>query len=813
MSAPEPRDSPSGANSARKGGLPDLSRNGEDSLANDKSGAGGAGGGAPFDGGLDGGQPWNEMPPGAFPGYQLIRVLRRGGQGVVYEAIQIATERRVAIKVMKEGPFASEEDRERFAREVKILACLDHRNIVTIHDAGVAVGCHYFVMDYIDGRSLDEFMLDERPTLQQTLDLFSTVCGAVNAAHALGIVHRDLKPGNICVDAKGEPHILDFGLAKVAGPDAHGVTVTGAGDFLGSPAWASPEQAKGLTSEIGTWTDVYTLGVILYRMLTGRFPYDVDGSLRDVLERIVAVDPRPPRGLCREINRELQAIILRALAKEPAERYQSAGDLGLDIDRYRRGEPVIPFWYDPVHGARNWLRRRVQRHPVVARAVLVCTAAVLAYIVHAVGLGVRRVDDAFMSFALTYVRSTSAAGWNDGVVVVAFDDAFVAALPELAAEAGLTGIRKDDFLTWRQMHGVFMEALARGQPHVVCWDIVFGATSPENDAGFVRGVEALHEAGAEVVVAVRDVDYEQQPILSPAIAAVVDGWGWVDLGHRDLTGTVYGAVLAISHPPRPPTPGLSTATFAVGRNDGLPVYTWDPVITMVEIHYLVPDDNGRMSRWLPDADEVHLARIVTPWRGGVPADLDTSNRRGGCARTFMPSIEVLNAHTASYVDVLRMSDAELQDRFAGKYVVIGDRRTATMWPQKPDFGAVYASTGAPEVPLECVHAKALCDLLSGNTLHWASAFAQPAYLVLAATAGLIAGALARRMSGGVWWLVWFASAGLLVLVVAVLLGRHTHAIFSVGGAVVALFLSTGGAYWVRTLEPQGTARREQRVAP
>ncbi|HVZ93186.1 MAG TPA: serine/threonine-protein kinase, partial [Phycisphaerales bacterium] len=223
--------------------------------------------------------------PDVFPGYEITREIHRGGQGVVYQAIHKATTRKVAIKVMREGPFAGVRDKARFEREVEILAQLDHPNIVGILDSGEASGSFFFVMDYISGRSLDAHIGETDLTIDESLALFAKICDAVNAAHLRGVIHRDLKPGNIRVDGSGEPHILDFGLAKVAtgsiSGESHPHVMTVTGQFVGSLPWASPEQAAGAVGEIDLRTDVYSLGVILYQMLTGgRFPYRVIGNMR-----------------------------------------------------------------------------------------------------------------------------------------------------------------------------------------------------------------------------------------------------------------------------------------------------------------------------------------------------------------------------------------------------------------------------------------------------------------------------------------------------------------------------------------------------
>jgi eukaryotic-like serine/threonine-protein kinase len=286
----------------------------------------------------------------SIPGYSILREIHRGGQGVVYQAIQKTTRRKVAIKVMREGPFASKHEQARFEREVQVLAALKHPNIVAIHESGTAAGSFYFVMDYISGQPLDVYMAAARPgspksgrrSVRETLALFQKICEAVNAAHLRGVIHRDLKPSNIRIDPEGEPQVLDFGLAKVA-PGQIGdesVSMTQTGQFVGSLPWASPEQAEGMPSKIDIRTDVYSLGVILHQMLTGKCPYDVVGGFREVLDRIMTAPPIRPRTLRKDIDDEVETIVLKCLSKDRERRYQSAGELARDIGHYLAGEPI-----------------------------------------------------------------------------------------------------------------------------------------------------------------------------------------------------------------------------------------------------------------------------------------------------------------------------------------------------------------------------------------------------------------------------------------------------------------------------------------
>ena len=338
-----------------------------------------------------------------LPGYELQQEIHRGGQGVVYQALQKSAGRQVAIKVMKEGPFAGTDDKARFDREVRILGQLNHPNIVTIHDSGTAAGCFYFVMDYIAGSPLDAYMRDTERTLEETLRLFVKICDGVNAAHLRGIIHRDLKPSNIRIDADAEPHILDFGLAKVEdGSSALGGTIipamTRTGQFVGSLPWASPEQVADVAGGIDVRSDVYSLGVVLYHMLSGTFPYDLSGNMHDVVQRILHTEPISPRAVSARssglgrllgakqggsshccIDDEVETVVLKCLSKQREHRYQNAGELARDIRHYLAGEPIDAkrdsTWYV--------LKKTARRHKI---PVMVATTFVALVATFAVGM-------------------------------------------------------------------------------------------------------------------------------------------------------------------------------------------------------------------------------------------------------------------------------------------------------------------------------------------------------------------------------------------------------------------------------------------
>ncbi len=314
-------------------------------------------------------------------GYEIIECLGEGGMGTVWRAMQLSTDRGVALKLLGTGAFASEKVRARFEREVELTARLHHRNVAQIYDSGLHRGVYYYAMELIDGAQLDDYVKEHALNQRQILELMQTVCEAVQHAHERGVIHRDLKPSNILVTADGEPHILDFGLAKTSLEGDLELKVSSDGDAPGTPAYMSPEQAAGHVDEIDTRTDVYSLGVILFRLLVGQPPLDVSGTRYEVLRRIAEEDVRRPRDLTRKVDGELEAILLKALAHDPKERYSSAGALAQDIENYLAGEPLLARQRSTLY----FLRKRIWKHrlPVAIGCSVVAVligVAVFAYV-------------------------------------------------------------------------------------------------------------------------------------------------------------------------------------------------------------------------------------------------------------------------------------------------------------------------------------------------------------------------------------------------------------------------------------------------
>lgn len=288
----------------------------------------------------------------SIPGFTILGEIHRGGQGVVYKAWHEPTHRFLAIKLLLQGAFATPRQRFRFDREIDIAAQLRHPNIVTLYETGALPGGRVgYAMEYVDGVPLDQWAAGVRSSdrsprerLAVLLHVLRRICDAIRYAHERGIVHRDLKPGNILVDREGEPRVLDFGLAKALGDlaAARGMpsAPTESGEICGTCAYAAPEQFTGQPDLIDLRTDVYALGVLGFELLTGRLPYPLDGSMSEILRTIQERPPDRPSRLVPGIDTDLETILLKALAKEPARRYVNAGALLEDLERHRRGDLV-----------------------------------------------------------------------------------------------------------------------------------------------------------------------------------------------------------------------------------------------------------------------------------------------------------------------------------------------------------------------------------------------------------------------------------------------------------------------------------------
>ncbi len=299
-----------------------------------------------------------DAPFPEIPGYQVETVLGTGGMGVVFKTRHLQLNRIVALKMTLLGSYAGTKERERFQREAESVAALRHPNVVQIHDIGESQGKAYFTMEYVEGGSLAERLTGKPIPARDAASLVAALASAVHAAHTKGIVHRDLKPGNVLLTADGVPKISDFGLARRLDDEA-GLTRTGIA--LGTPSYMAPEQARGKLKAVGPSADIYSLGAILYELLTGRPPF-LAQSGAETVHQLLTQDPVPPSRLNGKVPRDLETICLKCLAKEAKLRYATAAALSEDLGRFLDGDAISAR----PEGRMRRAMRAVRRRPTLA---------------------------------------------------------------------------------------------------------------------------------------------------------------------------------------------------------------------------------------------------------------------------------------------------------------------------------------------------------------------------------------------------------------------------------------------------------------
>jgi serine/threonine protein kinase/tetratricopeptide (TPR) repeat protein len=396
--------------------------------------------------------PQAELPR-EFGDYELLEEIGRGGQGVVFRAWQKSLNRIVAVKIIGIGQLTTSVHFKRLRREAEAAAKLNHPGIVPIYEVGERDGTYYFSMRFVEGDCLDEVIERRSKSVRQSAELIAKVARTVHYAHEHGILHRDIKPGNILLDSDGEPHLTDFGLARLV---EHGSTVTGSLEIMGTPSYMAPEQAVGNNAGISRATDVYGLGAVLYELLTDHPPF-FGATTYETIHLLLDSEPRQPRALNPKVDRDLSAVCLKCLEKNPKHRYPSALELAEDLERW--------LWHEPIRAKRSGpfthLRKWVQRNPLT-------TALIMVSVLLAIGLGM-----------LTWERESDRR-IPAGIAVLPFEnlsddksDAFFAdgvqddILTKLAKIADLKVISRTSVMGYRGKRDVREIGRALGVSHVL----------------------------------------------------------------------------------------------------------------------------------------------------------------------------------------------------------------------------------------------------------------------------------------------------------------------------------------------------------
>lgn len=308
-----------------------------------------------------------------FGGYLVLDRIGSGAMGLVFHARHTRLGRDVALKVIRSGAFATRAEIRRLYREAEAAAKLDHKGIVPIYEVGREGPLHFFSMAYVDGSDLDREVRDSPMSPVKAARLVASVSEAVDYAHGQGVVHRDLKPGNILVDRDGQPRVTDFGLAREFSADER---LTIQGEVLGTPGYMPPEQAAGESRNVNAAGDIYSLGAVLYRIVTGRPPFQAATQL-ETIQQVLEDAPVAPRLLNRSIPRDLENIILKCLEKDPPRRYRTAGELAEDLNRFLRGDPTLARPLGPVRRALRTVRKNPR--PVVLMLAIGLFAGMIGY--------------------------------------------------------------------------------------------------------------------------------------------------------------------------------------------------------------------------------------------------------------------------------------------------------------------------------------------------------------------------------------------------------------------------------------------------
>ena len=628
----------------------------------------------------------------SVPNYTILAQIGAGGFGVVYKAAHHAKERIEALKVLfSKTPLLT----SYFENEVHAIARLQHPNIATLYEAQLTNPPYFYTMEYVEGRRLNDYLRATNLTVRGRIALIREVADAVGYAHAQGVVHRDIKPQNILVDAAGQPHVVDFGIARRLGLDdalLDDADDAESGGPVGTVGYIAPEQRRG--EEVDARADVFALGALLFHCVTGepaRMARDAE-RLKELLER-------------REISRpaDLAAIVARCVAEAPRERYATCTAFVDDLDRYVSGRSVAarsnPPW---LARARRSTQYALRRHQIPLRvAVTVGVAALLTFLFWQSGA------DAMTSYDL-----------GDQTAMIAVRPSTVRAVA--AGATGVEGLSPRPDASWRRLHAALLRKLRHAPPKAVVFDYFFPKPAPLYDAEFAAAMRELREAAqCPVVVGARRFSVNGDPNIAEALADSVYGCGALYATNADLLEGELQAPYCVERGFVQPIPALALVGFAAGEYSD---YALEVLVhrarALIELRYRKRSYSPRERRYLEASTflPVHTFDRLAPGGRRMTATME-SDDVVALARFKAQSKQYWAARTYPYETVLAAEPDQIKSWFAGRTILVGQMLPGVDEHPLQDGGTMFGCQIHAEF-LDALLAKALFRKLDWQTVGW-----------------------------------------------------------------------------------------------
>ncbi len=579
-----------------------------------------------------------------LPNYTIVAQVGKGGFGVVYKAIHHTKERSEALKVLfgKTPLLASY-----FENEVHLIAKLRHANIATLFDAQLATPPLFYTMEFVEGQRLNDYVKSRDVTLAQRVEVVRKVALAMDYAHRQGVVHRDIKPQNVLIDAAGEPHVVDFGIALRLGlARAAGADSPQPEGPVGTIGYIAPEQMNG--QPVDARADVFALGALLFHCVTGepaKHASEPGHVLRALRERRVT---QPD---------DLAAVIQRCLAEEPGQRYATAAALATDLDNYLAGRDVVARGRQPLRARlRRISKLLLRRHPMAVRVAALALVAVL-------------LTQLFTLQGARYVYGTGPAHQTMMVVYTPESAAAAAALdPDIAA------LDLEQRGALRVLYGKMLQKLSLTRPRVVVLDATLADCRPEFDAAFIAGANKLASQHTPVIVGAKEFDARGEPRICAQIRAAIHGCGTLMSVAPDWALWQYEVVHCVRRGHEAPFPSLSVAAYAAARfADCDPALELNADGLLLSVRYRRHNPEAEESRFEATSDELPLERVTTVGAGDLLwlLHLKPGDKVAHARITARPA-DYWATHTLTFHEVL-VADADQIGRwFLGKVVVLGD---------------------------------------------------------------------------------------------------------------------------------------------